>query len=128
VHYLGITSNDNALNKCGPVVYWLNLGQNKDKWRDLAKTVKKHSDSIKIEHRDNRGKISLSIVNILSGVSSLVGHTIAQKKLALGYGSDGPSLESGQEQKISLFSRTSRKSLGPTQPPIQRKWAFFSGV
>lgn len=74
MHYLGIMPNDNAVNKCGPIIYWLNLAQNTDKWRDLAKTA----TSIKKVHRDNRGKFRLSIVNILSGVSSLVGHTIAQ--------------------------------------------------
>lgn len=39
MYYLGITSNDNALNKCGRVEYWPNLAENTDKRRDLATTV-----------------------------------------------------------------------------------------
>ena len=37
-----------------------------------------HSNSIRKEHEDSRGKICLSTVNIVSGVSSVVGNTTAQ--------------------------------------------------
>jgi hypothetical protein len=85
------------------------------------------SNSVKWEHRDNRQTVSFSVTNILIGVGFLMGHKIAQQEWALRCGSDGPSFKSAQEQKIFLFSKMSRKGLGPTKPPIQREWLSFSG-
>jgi hypothetical protein len=52
-------------------------------------------------------------------------HEISAVGIGIGYGLNGLGFEFRQGQEIFVFSKTSRPSLGPTQPPIQWVPGFF---